>query len=533
MRRRGEKQKTNLEVIKECLATEGTRCNLSTGRRFLNRFYAPDKCFRLKTEKDSRYFRLAEYLKKEKRSIVFHPFILFNHEVYKMIVIDIDDINYREFFRYDLPGAYISEGLPVPNVIVTTTRGLQLFFFIDGYIATKNKKAYKYFQNIQRKLIQLFKSDPNMNHRGTCRNPFFNHRRRKRHIHTEQEGYILRKEYYKLDELSAIIESHFFEETQELAKNPPLAKLANGYVDFKVEEWYEGNRNNYMFKHLCAYRTLNNINDEYTLLEYAKMVNYAHSDITPPLPEKELESIVKSIIRHDRKAHIIPNYKPTLAGITGLYALYDGHFFIWTKRRQLGAHIASQIKRLETLKQIVNVLEEKGLKFFKDLNKTKLAEYIGKTRQTIYNYKELINYYVHLRKRKHLSKEDALLLTTDKIIARLKTRIKRIFMYGKRKSGLKKIVDNKRVTSIEYAKYNDAVRSLRRRMFLIIEKLFKEVYLKVDTASLRKNLFDRFDEAVEFIRSKSLDIINEIKLMDLSFINPFAKYKVQPNKVAT
>jgi len=376
-------EQKNIDLIKELLIQNVSKCNFKTAEDIIYKFIDPKKgTFGFKSQKDKpvypcypiyefkkkqkkkklpediealqneiyRYLNAKEEIpeklfqefqnkmkqfedepveeeyvldKKPKQYKMFKlmPYVAFNQSRYNMIVIDIDNINQKDFFRYDQLTAYTMEGLPIPNIIVTTKKGLHLIFFIKGYILPENKKSFKYFMYIYNQMIKMFDGDPNMNKQGICRNPFFNYKKRKEIVNTEQIGFIFHKYEYELDELNNYIQNFDFGYNTKTDKQLPIMKWIN--IEFKEEEWYEGNRNNYMFKHLIAYRTLHNINTEEELLEYARKINQKYKDQTPPLPDKELQYIVRSIIKYNRQINYIP--KKCFTGITGLFNTYIGH----------------------------------------------------------------------------------------------------------------------------------------------------------------------------------------------------------------
>lgn len=211
------------------------------------------------------------------------PFFRFGN-AYFIPAISIDIDNHK---NTKLVGETIKKlGLPLPTVIVETTKGLHIHWFLDMIIPTKSFAALRLYQTIADALIKAFDSDKNAMPKQSgrmFRNPLL-------HKHTYFTDTL-----YTLDDFKHIIPKV----EKSLETNTPRKKLQLRYSAPDFRKVDIGDRNTVLFdygRHIAYSKgTVEGLDQ---LLTTA--MEKANSMFVEPLTPSEVFKIVGSITRFMR-----------------------------------------------------------------------------------------------------------------------------------------------------------------------------------------------------------------------------------------
>lgn len=99
-------------------------------------------------------------------------FIKINAGPLKVLHIEIDEPE-DDLRSWRQPSYFEDRGVPVPNCIVESDRGVHVFYFLAYPISRKNKIVKEFYEDVRMKIIVALGADPLCNIRGMVRNPFY------------------------------------------------------------------------------------------------------------------------------------------------------------------------------------------------------------------------------------------------------------------------------------------------------------------------------------------------------------------------
>ena len=207
------------------------------------------------------------------------PFIRFgNQHFIPAISIDIDTHQNPRIVSEIIK----QNGLPTPNLLVYTSKGLHIHWILEHVVPTKSYAALKLYQMIADELIKAFDSDKNAMPKQSGR-MFRNPLKHKTVIFTDKK--------HTLDDFKHIIKEPD-EKTMEIRREK--MKLRYQVPDFGTIS--EGARNNTLFDYgrYIAYAKGNVKNLDAILMAALEKAN---AQFSKRLPVQEVARIVQSIVR--------------------------------------------------------------------------------------------------------------------------------------------------------------------------------------------------------------------------------------------
>ena len=213
------------------------------------------------------------------------PFIRFgNQHFIPAVSIDIDKHQNPKIIS-----AIIQQnGLPTPNFLVYTSKGLHIHWVLEHVVPTKSYAALKLYQMIADELIKVFDSDKNAMPKQSgrmFRNPLLH----KTVIFTDKR--------YTLDDFK-----HIIKEPDEKTKEIHRQKMKLRYQVPNFKQVGEGERNNTLFDYgrYIAY-SKGNVDNLDSILTAA--LDNANAQFSKRLPPQEVARIVQSIVRFMRNRY--------------------------------------------------------------------------------------------------------------------------------------------------------------------------------------------------------------------------------------
>ena len=300
--------------------------------------------------------------KNAKKSVVskerglLKKFIFFNSKVIKYLVIDIDD---RNTFgnKYEI-FEFLADYNIVPTWILETDKGYHIGYILKNAIPFNNIKAVEYAKDTLKKLSLLLGGDSNaLRLRGRFRNPLLHNT-----FYTNLE--------YDLIDISDNIPEYIIDiniqhnENKKVHKNTIklkelVLKVLNNINYIKNIE--EGYRNAFLwYLGMTIAKNFQHLPNATKLLEFEKIkeqIYFYNNNLTEPLKEKEVKSIIESIKKYYMK---------------GLIMVGLGSYNKWTKEMK-----KMYIKNYRKEKGIIkNTNEER-----KEINKNKVLQAIYKLKK--------------------------------------------------------------------------------------------------------------------------------------------------------
>jgi len=167
--------------------------------------------------------------------------------------------------------------IPKPNFVVTTTKGIHLHWVLKKAVATSNKKSLSFYTRIQDTLVVAFDGDPHAtstNSARVWRNPL---------MHTTKVFLQRPTELTKF--------SHILGEGVDRKRKSGSAVSSVAVVSATV-----GDRHMAMFDYVRKVAYKNSKEDDLkAILE--RSAGYVNNKLAEPLPQSEIDSIIKSVIR--------------------------------------------------------------------------------------------------------------------------------------------------------------------------------------------------------------------------------------------
>lgn len=206
-------------------------------------------------------------------------FIKINAASIKVLHVEIDEPD-CDFGEWRQASYFEDRGVPVPNCITESERGVHLFYFLAFPISRKKRTTVQFFEDVRLKIIIALGADSHCNIRGMVRNPFFE----------EAVSLWFREDARTLEELNTNV------------------KLESKYGTQKYDlEYRVGNRNNALFRRgLIEYHTkqdlyTQDLKNGYRKEDVAAMERFlkgivARHPKVEAFPLSELRQIARNII---------------------------------------------------------------------------------------------------------------------------------------------------------------------------------------------------------------------------------------------
>ena len=299
--------------------------------------------------------------KNAKKSIIkkeqglLKKFIFFNSKVIKFLIVDIDDKNTFEnmFQIYE----FLADYNIIPTYILTTDKGYHVGYMLKNAIPYNNTKAVNFAKDTLKKLSMLLGGDSNaLRLKGRFRNPLLHNT-----FYTNLE--------YDLIDINDNIPEYILNidiqhnENKKVHKNviklkELVLKVLNN-INY-IKNINTGYRNSFLwYLGMTIAKNFQHLPLQKKLLEFEKIkeqIYFYNNNLTEPLKNKEVKSIVESVKKYYLKGKIM----------VGL-----GSYNKWTKEMK-NLYMKRYLKEKGKIKEH---REEK-----KEINKNKVLQAIYKLR---------------------------------------------------------------------------------------------------------------------------------------------------------